>query len=205
MPKKKGTALHRVKPDMPEHLKDRLAAYGALAFSREWDWACMVRQVVINNPGKAESPISKNPAHNGTIEALRKIVFEDVARAIATKDDRFFERMAEAVRHGKILWGETAQWLPRDEAYFDIVSAHEALIKQGKSKIRPVDIAEALHEKHDIETIRDRIKRYGIRGIDTRPGPQRKHKRVKRVISSVSLKEIKALVKKYKPSRYSGK
>lgn len=170
MPKKNGTALNQVSPGLSDHRKDRLATFGDQADNPQMDLASMLAQVA-SKPNSG-TPYSIAPEHAGTVAALRNILFHDVMTAIGKPDVRFFERLAAAVRAVTEIRdaGEGSQWGARDAEYYAICEAIRTLKAAGHTRIRVGMIADMLGGDIDEEIIRDRVKRYGIVGLDTRPG-----------------------------------
>lgn len=213
MPRKKGTALGRVKRDMPPRKKLQIALHGSQAFNPHWKLACVLRLFALNNlKGKDRVNLGDDATVTGSaeddksfglsVDKLRREVFCHVVGAVSSKDSSFFERMAEAIHAGKEFWRYQPdklddKWEASDPLLFEILEAREALSASGKKVIRPIDIWAKLSGNRTFESVRDRITRYAVPGIYTGKGRPKVRKQSMR---RSTLKELKETFRSYKKS-----
>ena len=210
MPRASGTALGKVRPGLSARKKVQLALYGDQEANPYWSLANLIRAFVDENVISDSGLVNTGSdavlmGSTDSAAGLKQEVFNHVVGAIAAKDDRFFLRMAEAVAAGKRIW-KGDRWEVTDPVLFAIIEARNQLVNRGVCRVRPKDIADALHGEYDPKTIRDRIKRYGIPGFDTRPGRPKsapKKPRHKEPDLATTKRMVKAAVTKRKlPNKF---
>jgi hypothetical protein len=210
MPRKKGTALNKVNRNMPEDERVYRAAYGPLWDDPEFNHLGVIVSFIVENLDRESGSINIGPTAtlHGKRYAAEQLIseaFTRTANALLKGNARYFERLARAANEicSQWVWDQKEKTFHRvmnDPVYFDIWNACRSIQPTVDGIVRPGDVVKALIGIHPEKVIRDRIKRYGIPGINTRPGRSKGPPKKPRH-KEPDLATTKALVKAAVPKR----